>query len=135
METTKNMIYLFLTFALLILIVSACAPYAYKSPSAGSSIGPPPWAPAHGFRAKYKYRYYPSSYVYFDVNRGIYFYRVEGLWMESYKLPPTIYLNVDNYVILAMDVNKPYKFHKNVIKKHPRVAKKQRKIKGKSKKY
>ncbi len=36
--------------------------------------GPPPWAPAHGYRAKHRYRYYPSAEIYFDLGRGIYFY-------------------------------------------------------------
>ena len=35
--------------------------------------GPPPWAPAHGYRAKYQYYYYPSSYVYFDTKKKLYF--------------------------------------------------------------
>ena len=29
--------------------------------------GPPPHAPAHGYRAKYTYRYYPSCSVYYDT--------------------------------------------------------------------
>jgi hypothetical protein len=29
--------------------------------------GPPPWASSHGYRAKHRYRYYPSFYVYFDL--------------------------------------------------------------------
>lgn len=32
--------------------------------------GPPPWAPAHGYRAKHSYHYYPSAEVYFDTGRG-----------------------------------------------------------------
>ena len=31
--------------------------------------GPPPRAPAHGYRAKYTYHYYPSSCIYFDASR------------------------------------------------------------------
>jgi hypothetical protein len=42
--------------------------------------GPPPHAPAHGYRAKYSYRYYPSSYVYFDVSRKCYFYLDGDNW-------------------------------------------------------
>jgi len=34
--------------------------------------GPPPWAPAHGHRAKYRYQYYPSTSVYFDVEGYIF---------------------------------------------------------------
>jgi len=36
--------------------------------------GPPPHAPAYGYRAKYQYRYYPSAGVYYDTYRQLYFY-------------------------------------------------------------
>ena len=35
--------------------------------------GPPAHAPAHGYRAKHAYRYYPSSCVYFDASKKVYF--------------------------------------------------------------
>jgi len=49
--------------------------------------GPPPWAPAHGYRAKYRYHYYPSSYVYYDLGRKLYFYYDGGNWQVSVSLP------------------------------------------------
>jgi hypothetical protein len=44
--------------------------------------GPPPHARAHGYRAKYSYRYYPSCYVYFDISRKCYFYLSGGTLKE-----------------------------------------------------
>jgi hypothetical protein len=38
--------------------------------------GTPPHAPAHGYRAKHQYRYYPSYSVYYDHGRKIYFLRL-----------------------------------------------------------
>jgi hypothetical protein len=32
--------------------------------------GPPAHAPAHGYRAKHQYRYYPSRSVYYDTGRS-----------------------------------------------------------------
>lgn len=32
-----------------------------------SKKGPPPWAPAHGNRAKYKYLYFPECPAYYDT--------------------------------------------------------------------
>ena len=81
--------------------------------------GPPPWAPAHGRRAKYHYRYYPSSYVYFDVGRRLYFYYDAGNWRVAVSLPSRVQIDFDDYVTLGMDTDKPYKYHSEVVKRHP----------------
>ena len=49
--------------------------------------GPPAHAPAHGYRAKHKYRYYPDSSVYHDTDRGLYFYFKGGSWEVGASLP------------------------------------------------
>jgi hypothetical protein len=80
---------------------------------------PPPWAPAHGVRAKYRYRYYPSSYVYYDIERKLYFYLVDGIWKSKAKLPPA-FLPVPGYsVIIELETGKPYKYFKTHKKKYP----------------
>ena len=48
----------------------------YRHPPV-SKKGPPAHAPAHGYRAKHRYKYYPSCSVYFDIGRSVYFY-LEG---------------------------------------------------------
>ncbi|MBW1679538.1 MAG: hypothetical protein JRJ08_05275 [Deltaproteobacteria bacterium] len=105
-------------------------------PSYGPSVkeGPPPWAPAHGYRAKYRYFYYPSSYIYFDTGRNLYFYFEGGQWQVSAALPAGIKLNVSDYVTLEMDTDKPYQFHSDVVKKHPPGYLKKAKGKDKDKK-
>jgi hypothetical protein len=85
----------------------------------GASHGPPPWAPAHGYRAKYQYHYYPASQVYFDNGRGLYFYYDGGNWRVSASLPSGIHIAVGEYVTLEMDTGKPYVFHSDVVKKYP----------------
>lgn len=96
--------------------------------------GPPPWAPAHGYRAKHQYHYYPSSYVYFDVGRTLYFYYENGNWRVSASLPGGIQIDVGNYVTLEMDTDKPYEYHAEVVKRYPPgQQKKQNKKKDKSK--
>ena len=81
--------------------------------------GPPPWAPAHGKRAKYTYRYYPSSRVYFDTGRGLYFYYRDGKWQVSASIPVSVRFNVGNYVTVEMDSDKPYEYAHEVEKKYP----------------
>ncbi len=96
--------------------------------------GPPPWAPAHGFRAKYRYQYYPSSYIYFDLGRKLYFYYDGGNWRVSVSLPASIHIDVGDYVTLEMNTGKPYEYHSEVVKSYPPgQEKKKSKPKGKEK--
>jgi hypothetical protein len=98
------------------------------------SQGPPPWAPAHGYRAKHRYHYYPSSSIYFDVGRGLYFYYEGGDWRVSASLPVAIHIDINEYVTLEMDTDRPYEFHSDVTKRYPPgQLKKMGKAKGKRK--
>ena len=104
-------------------------------PPAGPSVyekGPPPWAPAHGHRAKHHYRYYPSSSVYFDTGRGLYFYYERGAWQVSVSLPTHIHIAVGDYVTLEMDTDRPYTYHSDVVKRYP-PGQAKKKNKGKKK--
>jgi hypothetical protein len=84
-----------------------------------AETGPPPWAPAHGHRAKHRYYYYPGSYVYFDVERRVYFYYRDAGWNVSVSLPVGFRIDVSDYVVLEMDTEKPYQYHSDVVKKYP----------------
>ncbi|MFW6081429.1 MAG: hypothetical protein ACOC7W_05905 [Desulfosalsimonas sp.] len=84
----------------------------------GSRGGPPPWAPAHGLRAK-KYRYYPSAQVYYDTNRDIYFYYRDGNWRISASLPGRIRMKIDEHVTLEMNTDRPYEYHSDVVRHYP----------------
>ena len=96
--------------------------------------GPPPWAPAHGYRAKYRYHYYPSSYVYYDLGRKLYFYYDGGNWQVSVSLPSRIHIDIDDFVTLEMNTGRPYDYHSEVVKRYPPGhEKKKSKAKGKEK--
>lgn len=81
--------------------------------------GPPPWAPAHGYRAKHRYHYYPSSYVYFDIDRKLYFYISAGQWRVGASLPGGISIEAGESVLLEMDTDTPYQYHTDVVKHYP----------------
>jgi len=94
--------------------------------------GPPPWAPAHGYRAKHRYQYYPHHRVYYERERGTYFYYQDGQWRVSVSLPSNIRIDVDDYVTLEMDSDKPYEYDHEIIKRYPPgQLKKKKKGKGK----
>ena len=96
--------------------VSACVVVDDRRPEVGIERGergggPPPWAPAHGYRAKHVYQYYPSSDVYFDIYTRNYFYMSGGAWQVSVSLPPTIRIQHDHVVDLELETDKPYLYH------------------------
>jgi hypothetical protein len=85
----------------------------------GKKGGPPPHAPAHGYRAKYKYRYYPSCSVYYDAYRKLYFYLEGPNWQISASLPHSIQLDLVDYVSIEMDTGKPYRYYEQHKRKYP----------------
>ncbi len=111
----------------------APGPEPGKSPSYEKKNTPPPWAPAHGRRAKHNYRYYPSSEIYFDTGRGLYFYMKNGSWTVSASLPGGVRITVRDFVNLEMDTDRPYDYHGDVVKKYPGDKKEKNKEKNKDK--
>ncbi len=93
--------------------------------------GPPPHAPAHGYRAKYNYQYYPHNSVYFDTYRKVYFYIEGNMWRMSVSLPQEIHVKLGDYVSIEMDIDKPYIHYEEHKHKYPPG---QLKKKGKKKK-
>jgi len=80
---------------------------------------PPAHAPAHGYRAKHRYRYYPSCLVYFDIGRSVYFYLEGGNWRVSVELPNHLHARLGNSVVFEMDTDKPYLEHEYHKQKYP----------------
>jgi len=93
--------------------------------------GPPPHAPAHGYRAKYSYRYYPSCYVYFDISRRCYFYLAGDGWKVSASLPVSLRAQLGDYVSIEMDTDRPYINFEEHKKKYPPGQLKKKKKEGK----
>lgn len=84
------------------------------APSAPGKKGPPPWAPAHGYRAKHVYRYFPGRDVYFEPQSGNYFYLEAGAWKIGVRLPGSIKIDAAAFVEVPMDTDKPYQFHNDI---------------------
>lgn len=81
--------------------------------------GPPAHAPAHGYRAKYQYRYFPSRSVYFDTGRGLYFYLKGNNWEVGVSLPSSLRVELGDSVSIELDTDKPYIYHADHVKKFP----------------
>jgi len=97
--------------------------------------GPPAHAPAHGYRAKHHYRYYPACSVYYDSGRKIYFYLKGDHWEIGASLPGHIRESLGDYVGLELDTGEPYIYYTDHVKKYPpgKIKKKHKKVKEKSK--
>jgi hypothetical protein len=80
--------------------------------------GPPAHAPAHGYRAKFKYRYYSRCRVYYDAARGVYFYLKGENWEVGISLPSHIKNDLGEYVSLKLDTDTPYLFNEEHNKKY-----------------
>jgi hypothetical protein len=81
--------------------------------------GPPAHAPAHGYRAKYRYRYYPGCSVYYDYGRKIYFYIKGDHWEVGASLPGRFRIGLGDSVNIELDTDKPYIYHSEHVKKYP----------------
>jgi hypothetical protein len=94
--------------------------------------GPPAHAPAHGYRSKHHYRYYPSRSVYYDSDRRIYFYIEGDNWEVGASLPSSLRMGLGDSVSIELDTDKPYIYHEDHVKKYPPgQMKKKNKKKGK----
>ena len=95
--------------------------------------GPPPHAPAHGYRAKHAYYYYPEVCVYFDISRKVYFFLEGNIWRMSVSLPHSLYVRLGEHVAIEMHSDRPYtQFHIHKEKYPPGQLKKKKK-RGKKK--
>jgi hypothetical protein len=123
-----NFIRILTVFAIILFIISCGSTHGswgtvsnkstkWKS-SQPDKKGPPPHAPAHGYRAKYKYYYYPSCSIYFDIERKVYFYLSGDNWEMKAELPSTLEVDLGAHVTLELDTDKPYTNNKEHQKKY-----------------
>jgi len=81
--------------------------------------GPPSHAPAHGLHKKYSYYYYPSSYVYYDANRGRYFYMEGSAWRSGSSLPSFVRIDSGEVIVVKVATDKPYTLFNSHKHKYP----------------
>lgn len=104
-----------INFTRLALAMALCASMALSVDTVFAK--PPDWAPAHGYRAKQKYRYYPNQQVYYSGEQKKYFWLSGGQWQIGVKLPDGIKLGSSG-VTVELDTDKPFEKHSEVRKKY-----------------
>jgi hypothetical protein len=80
--------------------------------------GPPAHAPAHGYRRKFCYRYYPMAEVYHDSERGIWFYSDGTTWRTGVKLPVDLGRNLGGHVSIELESDHPAGEHARIRETH-----------------
>lgn len=114
----------YLAILMPLLLLSACVVVEEKrSPGIAHRGGPPPWAPAHGHRAKQTraYYYYPSVGVYYDLSTKMYFFASGGSWQTSLTLPTTLVIAHNEAIRLELETDTPYLYiddHRRKYKPH-----------------
>lgn len=86
---------------------------------------PPPWAPAHGHRAKqaarqYQYVYYPAQQVYYAPATQSWFWLNGGNWQVGVSLPTQLQPYVQAGVPITLDTPRPYVRHVHVEQQYGR---------------
>lgn len=128
MKTTQRFLAV-LIWAFFPLFLPAC----YVYPTGGVAVsqppggGPPPHAPAHGYRRLQEYRYYPAAQVYYSPARNAYFYLDGSNWRMSVTLPRHLEIQLSDPVVIEMDSDEPYRdFDKHRSQYPPGKSKKRR---------
>lgn len=88
---------------------------------------PPPQAPAHGWRAKHQYRYYPNASCYYDTGRKLWFYIEYGGWRVGASIPAELKARLGSYVTIGLDTDQPYDDYEKHQKEYPPEKQKQKK--------
>ena len=79
---------------------------------------PPPWAAAHGHRAKqYRYIYYPRHEVYFAPTTQLWFWLDGGGWRVGTSLPTGIVVAGTPGVSVVLGTERPYEANAYVVQR------------------
>lgn len=81
--------------------------------------GPPPWAPAHGWRRKHEtFHYYPVVQVYYFPSNRTYYWLDAGEWKVGVRLPSRYVIEQHKMVVVELD-DEPHKRHHKVKTQYP----------------
>ena len=56
----------------------------------------------------YTYQYYPTTNIYYDTTRKLYFFTDGEDWQEDRKLPPQFIINQNEAVTVRLKTDKPF---------------------------
>ena len=81
--------------------------------------GPPPWAPAHGWRRKHEtFHYDPVVQVYYFPANRTYYWLEAGQWQVGVRLPSRYVIQEHKMVAVDLD-DEPHKHHHKIKAQYP----------------
>jgi hypothetical protein len=85
---------------------------------------PPPWAPAHGARAKqHAYTYYPDYGFYYAPETQMWFWLEGSNWRIGASLPLDYRPYATGGISIELDTERPYEEHDVVVKQYGKPKK------------
>ncbi len=123
---TRSVSAVWILFALFLFL--SCAGNADVRTGAVSNLKEsdiPLWAQSSGKRLTHIYRYFPSSGIYYDTGRGIYFYLRDGKWKTAASIPSGKSMDIGCFISFEMDTDEPYVYHDEIKNKYPVNRKKE----------
>jgi len=110
-----------LTGLIILFALTIALPLDIFGQAKGKKVKPPVFAPAHGFKAKTRYVYFPDPNFYYDVKKNIYIYPSGKKWSVGPKLSSK-YSGIDlkraAKVEIELDEDKPQKYNEEHIEKY-----------------
>lgn len=76
---------------------------------------PPAHAPAHGYRAKHSYMYYPEREIYYAPATSLWFWIDGGDWRFGASLPSGYQQFTTGGITIELEADKPYTEHRYVV--------------------
>lgn len=95
-----------------------CAACLAAAPVAAVLADPPAHAPAHGYRAKQRYVYYPSREVYYAPDSRMWFWLDGGDWQVGVNLPAYYQQYTTGGVSIELGTDRPYTEHSYVVRQY-----------------
>ncbi|MBI4190294.1 MAG: hypothetical protein HY525_07115 [Betaproteobacteria bacterium] len=107
------------------MLLSAIAVAACMGVDLPAYADPPPWAPAHGYRAKqYSYVYYPVREIYYAPESRMWFWMNGGAWQFGASLPVEYrQYTGSGGVSIVLESDRPYVYHEHVVAHHGKPKK------------
>jgi hypothetical protein len=109
--------------AALLLLISGCVGVVERPADVevveSNRQGPPPWAPAHGWRRQNEtYYYYPTTQVYYYPSARRYYWLEGREWRYGERLPRYYAIRDNERVILDLDYE-PHRQHAKIREMYP----------------
>ena len=110
------------------MLVSAIVALACVAGGVPVQADPPPWAPAHGYRAKqYTYVYYPVREIYYAPETRMWFWMGGNGWQFGANLPVEYRpYTRSGGISVVLETGRPYVQHEYVVARYGKPKKHKR---------